>query len=45
MSNAFPGVMQGITQSIGTQYRLVYETKGRGSGKFHKIKVEVFRVF
>lgn len=44
MSNAFPDVMQGIMQSIETQYRLVYETRVRGSGKFHKIKVEAFRV-
>jgi len=44
MTNAFLDVMQGIMQSIGTQYRLVYETRVRGSGKFHKIKVEAFRV-
>lgn len=42
--NAFPDVMQGIMQSIATQYRLVYDTTARGSGKFHKIKVEAFRV-
>jgi len=42
--NAFPDVMRGIMQSIATQYRLVYETKARGSGKFHKLKVEAFRV-
>jgi VWFA-related protein len=42
--NAFPDVMQGIMQSVATQYRLVYDTTVRGSGKFHKIKVEAFRV-
>lgn len=41
---AFPEVMEGIMQSIATQYRLVYDTTARGSGKFHKIKVEAFRV-
>ena len=44
MTNAFLDVKQGIMQSIGTQYRLVYETSVRGSGKFHKIKVLAFRV-
>jgi hypothetical protein len=33
MTNAFPDVMQGIMQSIGTQYRLVYETRVRGFGQ------------
>ena len=42
--SAFPSVVNGIMQSIATQYRLVYETPARGSGKFHKIKVEAFRV-
>ncbi len=42
--NAFPGVMAGIMQSVASQYRLVYDTTVRGSGKFHKIKVEAFRV-
>jgi hypothetical protein len=42
--NAFPDVLQGIMQSIETQYRLVYATSAPGSGKFHKIKVEAFRV-
>jgi VWFA-related protein len=41
---AFPDVMRGIMQSINTQYRLVYETSAPGSGKFHKLKVEAFRV-
>ena len=41
---AFPGVLQGIMQSIATQYRLVYDTNVRGSGKFHKIKVEAFQI-
>ncbi len=42
--NAFPNVMLGIMQSVASQYRLVYDTKVRGSGKFHKIKVDAFRV-
>jgi VWFA-related protein len=42
--NAFPDVMLGIMQSVATQYRLVYVTTARSSGKFHKIKVEAFRV-
>ncbi len=40
----FPAVIEGIMQSIATQYRLVYNTTARGSGKFHKVKVEAFRV-
>ena len=44
MFNAFPDVMEGIMQSIATQYRMVYETPVRRTGKFHKIKVEAFRV-
>jgi len=42
--NAFPDVMQGIMQSIATQYRLVYEPPPRNFGKFQKIKVEAFRI-
>jgi len=42
--NAFPDAMLGIMQSVATQYRLVYATTARGSGKFHKIKVEAFRL-
>jgi hypothetical protein len=42
--NAFPDVMLGIMQSVATQYRLVYDTTVRGSGRFHKIKVEAFRI-
>ena len=42
--NGFPDVMKGIMQSIATQYRLVYDAPTRGSGKFHKIKVEAFRI-
>jgi len=42
--NAFPDVMQGIMQSIATQYRLVYEPPVRNPGKFQKIKVEAFRI-
>ena len=37
--------MQGIMQSIATQYRLVYDAPpAGGSGKFQKIKIEAFRV-
>jgi VWFA-related protein len=43
-STGFPSVMQGIMQSIATQYRLVYDTPVRGSEKLHKIKVEAFRI-
>jgi VWFA-related protein len=42
--NAFPDVMQGIMQSIATQYRLVYHPPARSSEKFQKIKVEAFRI-
>lgn len=42
--SAFPDVMQGIMQSIATQYRLTYETNVRKSGRFHPIKVEAFRI-
>ncbi|HEX6894583.1 MAG TPA: VWA domain-containing protein [Bryobacteraceae bacterium] len=42
--SAFPSVMNGIMQSIATQYRLVYDTPVRGAGKLHKIKVEAFRI-
>lgn len=42
--NAFPDVLQGIMQSIATQYRLVYEAPLGASGKFRKLKVEAFRV-
>jgi len=44
MSNAFHDVTEGIMQSIATQYRIVYDTNIKGSGKFKKIKVEAFRV-
>jgi len=44
MSNVFHDVTEGIMQSIATQYRIVYDTKIKGSGKFKKIKVEAFRV-
>jgi VWFA-related protein len=42
--NGFPDVMQGIMQSIATQYRLVYDAPSNGSDKFHTVKVEAFRV-
>jgi VWFA-related protein len=44
MSNAFHDVTEGIMQSIAAQYRIVYDTKIKGSGKFRKIKVEAFQV-
>lgn len=43
-SGAFPDVIRGIMQSIATQYRLVYDKPAVPPGKFHKIKVEAFRV-
>ncbi len=42
--NAFHDVTEGIMQSISTQYRIVYDSKIKGTGKFRKIKVEAFRV-
>lgn len=42
--SAFPDVIQGTMQSIETQYRLVYQSPIRPAGKFHKIKVEAFRI-
>ena len=42
--NGFPDVMQGIMQSIATQYRLVYDAPPNGSGKFHTVKIEAFRI-
>ena len=44
MSNAFHDVMEGVMQSIATQYRIVYDSKIKGADKFKKIKVEAFRV-
>jgi hypothetical protein len=31
-------------QSVATQYRLVYGAPPNGSAKFHKVKVEAFRI-
>jgi len=42
--NAFPDVMLGMMQSVASQYRLVYDSAARGSGKFHKIRIEAFRM-
>lgn len=42
--NAFPDVIHGTMQSIECQYRLVYQSPLRLDGKFHKIKVEAFRI-
>lgn len=44
MTNAFHDVTEGIMQSIAAQYRIVYESKIKGSDKFKKIKVEAFTV-
>ena len=41
---AFPDVIHGAMQSVETQYRLVYQSPIRPAGKFHKIKVEAFRI-
>lgn len=40
---AFPQVMRGITQSIDSQYRLVYTPQVPANQKFHKLTVEAFR--
>lgn len=42
--SAFAPVMQGIMQSIDSQYRLVYTPQVPANQKFHKITVEAFRV-
>lgn len=42
--SAFPPVMQGIMQSIDSQYRLVYTPQVPANEKFHKITVQAFRV-
>lgn len=42
--NGLPDAMLGVMQSIGAQYRVLYERPGRVSGKFHKLKVEAFRI-
>lgn len=42
--SAFNGVMKGVMQNIDHQYRLVYTSQVPADGKFHKIKVEAFRV-
>jgi hypothetical protein len=41
---AFPEVLQGVIQMLEHQYRLVYESQLPRDGKFHKIKVEAFRM-
>lgn len=40
----FLSAMEGVHQSVAMQYRLLYGSKARGSGKLRKIKVEAFRV-
>jgi len=42
--NAFAAVMRGVMKSITMQYRIVYDTKARGSCKPSKLKVEAFSV-
>lgn len=43
-SSAFPDVLEGVMQSIATQYRLVYDAPPSAPGKFRKLKVEAFRI-
>jgi VWFA-related protein len=42
--DAFPDVIRGAMQSIECQYRLVYQSPLRLSGKFQKIRVEALRI-
>ncbi len=42
--SAFTGVMQGVIQSLDSQYRLVYTPQVPANQKFNKIKVEAFHV-
>lgn len=42
--NAFIDVMKGILPSISMQYRIVYETKARGSCRFQNLRVEAFDI-
>lgn len=44
ISTAFHDVTEGILQSISTQYRIVYDSKIKGTGKFKKIKLEAFTI-
>ncbi|HVW85259.1 MAG TPA: hypothetical protein VHB50_11290 [Bryobacteraceae bacterium] len=44
MPNGFPDVIEGIMQSVASQYRLVCQLPLDVTGKFHKIKVEAFRI-
>ena len=41
---AFQGVLQGVMQMLQFQYKMVYASQIPADGKFHKIKVEAFRV-
>jgi VWFA-related protein len=41
---AFPDVLKGVMQMLEHQYKLVYESQLPPDGRFHKIKVEAFRV-
>jgi len=41
---AFLDVMEGVMQSLAYQYRLVYDSRIPNDGKFHKIRLEAFRV-
>jgi hypothetical protein len=41
---AFTSLMREVMKSITMQYRIVYDTKARGSGKPSKLKVEAFSV-
>jgi VWFA-related protein len=43
-AGAYRDVIHGVLQSIETQYRLVYQSPIMPAGKFHKVKVEAFRI-
>ncbi|MEW5975983.1 MAG: VWA domain-containing protein [Acidobacteriota bacterium] len=42
--SAFSDVLRGIMQMLEFQYKLVYDSQFPADGKFHKLKVEAFKV-
>jgi hypothetical protein len=44
ISSSYRDVMKGIVQDLAFQYRLVYSSQNPRDGKFHKVKVEAFRI-
>ena len=44
VTQGFPDAVAGMMQNLECQYRLVYESPIRQSGKFQKIKVEAFQI-